>query len=181
MVALLLEASPAASPADLTEALISSAADLGAPGWDTQHGAGLIDALAALDLLPTACVGQGGDVDGDGVCGDVDNCPLEPNPDQLDNEPDGTGDVCDPDDDNDGVEDPLDNCPFDANSGQEDNEPDGTGDVCDPDDDNDGVEDPTDNCPLLPNADQADSDEDGLGNVCDVCPLDAANDADGDT
>jgi hypothetical protein len=38
------------------------------------------------------------DVDGDGVCGDVDNCPVF-NPDQLDSEqpPDGLGDVCDPD------------------------------------------------------------------------------------
>jgi PKD repeat protein len=40
---------------------------------------------------------------------------------------------------------------------------------------------PTDNCPSTPNGDQADADSDGLGNVCDDCPLDAANDADGDT
>jgi len=33
--------------------------------------------------------------DGDGVCGDVDNCPLVSNPDQADADGDGLGDACD--------------------------------------------------------------------------------------
>src|SRR5439155_15215453 len=37
-----------------------------------------------------------------------------------------------------------------------------------------------DNCPMIANADQKDSDADGKGDVCDACPLDAANDSDGD-
>ncbi len=37
-----------------------------------------------------------------------------------------------------------------------------------------------DNCPLTANPDQADADSDGRGDACDSCPLDAANDADGD-
>jgi len=34
------------------------------------------------------------DGDGDGVCDDTDNCPLFPNPDQLDTDADRRGDAC---------------------------------------------------------------------------------------
>ncbi len=110
------------------------------------------------------------DEDGDGVCGDIDNCPSDSNADQADNEPDGIGDVCDDDDDNDGVADVDDNCQFDSNVDQLDNEPDGIGDVCDNDDDNDGVDDDVDNCPTISNSSQADYDGDGSGDVCDEFP-----------
>jgi len=42
-----------------------------------------------------------GDADGDGVLDNVDICPSIADPSQLDNDNDGLGDVCDPDDDND--------------------------------------------------------------------------------
>ncbi len=45
------------------------------------------------------------DIDGDEICGDVDNCPAVSNPDQADNDLDNLGDACDPDDDNDGLTD----------------------------------------------------------------------------
>ena len=45
------------------------------------------------------------DLDIDGVLWDEDNAPLNPNPDQLDTDGDGVGDVVDEDDDNDGMSD----------------------------------------------------------------------------
>ena len=103
-----------------------------------------------------------------------DNCPKVSNPDQADNELDGIGDLCDPDDDNDGVVDEEDNCPFEANEDQADYDEDGLGDACDEpppaDKDADGIPDVEDNCPDDPNEDQADSDEDGIGDACDEAP-----------
>jgi len=50
-----------------------------------------------------SCATRGGDSDGDGICGDVDNCPNDYNPGQADGDvnpdgtpnPDGVGDLCD--------------------------------------------------------------------------------------
>jgi hypothetical protein len=39
---------------------------------------------------------EGGDVDGDGVCGASDNCPSDANAEQADGDGDGWGDACDP-------------------------------------------------------------------------------------
>ena len=58
------------------------------------------------------------DSDSDGVADGDDNCPYDPNPDQLDRDSDGVGDVCD-------------NCETVANPEQWDYDEDGIGDVCD--------------------------------------------------
>jgi hypothetical protein len=108
------------------------------------------------------------DTDVDGIANASDNCPNDANADQLDNDHDNLGDVCDPDDDNDGVPDATDNCPLVANADQANNDGDAQGDACDPDDDNDGVLDAADNCPFTANADQLDTDGDGQGNACDA-------------
>lgn len=54
------------------------------------------------------------DSDADILCDYLDNCPLDANPDQLNNDGDDQGDACDPDDDNDGLSD-LDEAVFGSN------------------------------------------------------------------
>ena len=55
------------------------------------------------------------------LCGELDRH-------QADNDSDGQGNVCDPDDENDGVSDTTDNCPLAANPNQTDSD----SDACDP-------------------------------------------------
>jgi hypothetical protein len=136
-----------------------------------------------------------------------DNCPDDPNPDQLDTDCDKVGDVCDncldvenPDQadfDEDGDGDACDPCPTAPFPPGPDSDGDGIGDNCDncdsvlslnqDDRDNDNAGDVCDVCPLLSNPDQADADGDGYGDVCDNCPevadpsrFDRDNDGKGD-
>lgn len=127
------------------------------------------------------------DSDRDGRGDDLDNCPIRPNPDQLDSDSNGVGDVCE-DTDLDGWQDVADNCPVVANNqadvdgdgpgdacdvcpfvadDQADQDGDGVGDACDTDNDGDGFANDVDNCPVAPNSDQANLDTDLLGDACD--------------
>jgi hypothetical protein len=108
------------------------------------------------------------DIDGDGICADLDNAPFVANPLQTDTDSDGIGDAAD-------------NCDDVANVDQRDLDRDGLGDACDADldgdgvdnssdadQDNDGVLNVADLCPTVPDAAQIDDDTDGEGNACDV-------------
>jgi hypothetical protein len=73
------------------------------------------------------------DGDGDGVLDQADNCPATYNPEQVDLDGDGMGDVCDLDLDGDEVANGMDNCPYVANPTQANQDGDFLGDACDPD------------------------------------------------
>jgi hypothetical protein len=109
------------------------------------------------DISFVTTTGLAADPDGDGAGAACDNCPDDPNPEQLDPDGDGLGNVCD-------------NCPYTDNPSQTDSDSDGWGDACASDHDNDGVDNASDNCSEAPNAGQADSDGDGPGDACDNCP-----------
>jgi hypothetical protein len=123
-----------------------------------QDGAGDVCDGCPLDAGKTSpgicgCGVPDTDSDGDLVPDCVDNCPSTYNPNQLDVDQDGFGDICD-------------GCPFDA--GKTSPGICGCG-VSDMDSDGDLVPDCVDNCPAVANPLQVDVDGDGHGDVCDNC------------
>ncbi len=131
--------------------------------------------IGAFELYPRDL-----DTDQDGVNNELDNCPMDPNPNQEDMDGDEIGDACDSvdnsDDDGDGVQNFEDNCPFVANPGQSDVDGNNIGDACD-DADDDGVLQLDDNCPIDFNPGQVDFNLDGLGDVCSDVDGDERNDS----
>ncbi|MDD3303132.1 MAG: thrombospondin type 3 repeat-containing protein, partial [Candidatus Gracilibacteria bacterium] len=115
-------------------------------------------------------VKKGVDTDGDLIDDEIDNCKTYYNPNQLDSNSNGIGDICD-DDDNDGIIGIYDNCPYNSNKDQKDVNNNKVGDVCEFDKDKDGIFDSFDNCISTINKDQNDDDLDGIGNSCDNCSL----------
>jgi hypothetical protein len=144
------------------------------PGPRCAGPAGRLGALAFLVVALAAAPAFGhpepGDIDGDNVLNEVDNCPSVYNPDQsdVDGTP-GVGDRCDPDHDadGDGVVARTDNCPKTPNPDQADSNGDGRGDACAIDSDGDTIFDFEDNCQSVPNRFQGNNDNDDFGDACD--------------
>jgi hypothetical protein len=165
-------------------------ADLVVSPWVSDHR-GVVASFLISDA-PPAC--PGGDSDGDQACDDADNCPTDSNPDQLDQDSDGIGDVCDAciseatnDSDGDGSCDSVDLCTGDDTSGDTDN--DGLCNNTDTDDDNDGIVDGSDLDSLNPavctDADADSCDDcaigvDGFGTLPDNTPANDGTDTDSD-
>ena len=113
------------------------------------------------------------DLDDDGIEDLIDNCQSEPNPEQLDFDSNGVGDVCDTDIDGDNLSNSIppnqidddDKCPYEFASTSQDS--DGDGCIDPTDQDGDGILDANDNCILVPNPNQANLDDDAQGDACD--------------
>ena len=120
---------------------------------DARHEADVAETNAqlAIDRSPrTKCIAVGeplpgpGDMDGDGVPDNIDQCPRVP--EDIDGFQDADGGP-DDDNDNDGLTDKLDKCPNDP----EDKDGFEDADGCpDPDNDKDGIPDVADKCPNEP-------------------------------
>jgi hypothetical protein len=140
---------------------------------------------AVASVRARAAHPEPGDIDGDEVRDEVDNCPTVKNGSQVNADGDGQGDACDDNDDNDERPDSTDNCRTVANGpavGQnfEDTDSDGYGDACPPThsepsrgNQSDNIIDNDDNCDFDYNPNQSDIDGDDRGDACD-------NDVDGD-
>ena len=108
------------------------------------------------------------DSDADGIIDECDNCDLF-NPDQLDCQPNGVGDVCDlaegtsQDCQPNGIPDECDI----TGGGSGDCNTNAVPDECETDSDDDGVIDDCDNCELF-NPDQLDCQPNDVGDVCDL-------------
>lgn len=113
------------------------------------------------DEAGAASAGGCPDSDEDGIRDSLDNCPDEANPEQEDNDLDGSGDACDDNDDDDEFADADDDCPLQAGTSTE-------GRVGCADGDGDGWATTADNCPTVPNASQANNDDDNRGDACDI-------------
>lgn len=125
--------------------------------------------VAALAAAPALAHPEPGDIDGDNVPNERDNCSSTYNPDQSDVDANGVGDRCDPnfDGDGDGVPASADNCPRTPNPDQANTDGAGPGDACSIDTDGDGIFDFEDNCPSVPNRFQGNNDNDDFGDACD--------------
>jgi len=73
LAALVIEADPAATPAEVRQIIRDGAIDLGPPGFDRAYGYGRIDVLNTLALVSSGCTGDG-DCDDGLWCNGAETC-----------------------------------------------------------------------------------------------------------
>jgi len=193
-----------AFPQDAGEQLDTDGDGIGNNQDDDDDGDGVLDAEDPEPLNGNVTQAAR-DQDEDGIADGFDNCVAVANADQLDNEGDGVGDVCDNDDDNDGITDADDPNPFtpdgtlvkdtdedgvpdDRDAFPEDplesldTDSDGVGNNQDDDDDGDGIPDSKDGFALISLDGRTDTDDDGFPDDCDAGCLETGmiSDADDD-
>ena len=194
------------SEATISEILASNIDDITDPNLDINNNIAIQNLFSALGIIPVSAAeaqqnlldfiggGTGGDVDGDNVTNDFDQCPGTPAGATVD--VNGCADS-QKDTDNDGFTDDIDQCPgtpagesVDTNGCSAcQNDPTGAG-CPSSDDDDDGVTNETDQCPGTPAGESVDTngcsacqndptgtgcpggddDDDGVTNDADQCP-----------
>ena len=170
------------SEATISEILASNIDDITDPNLDINNNIAIQNLFSALGIIPVSAAeaqqnlldfiggGTGGDVDGDNVTNDFDQCPGTPAGATVD--VNGCADS-QKDTDNDGFADDIDQCPgtpagenVDTN-GCSACQNDSTGTGCpDGDDDDDGVKNDADPCPGTPVGENVDT------NGCSACQND---------
>ena len=113
-----------------------------------------------VDSCPLDAANDG---DQDGRCANVDNCPNDYNPAQTDANRNGQGDVCEGVVCGNGIVQGSEQCDDGNKAGG-----DGCSAICtleSVDADNDGIADTSDNCKTVPNANQANNDGDAMGDA----------------
>jgi outer membrane protein OmpA-like peptidoglycan-associated protein len=149
--------------------------------YDAKHDAAVAETNAKLaierspkDRCNPHATPKPGDMDGDGILDNVDNCPKSPEDKDGFQDEDGCPD---PDNDGDGIPDTKDKCPLEPedHDGYQDE------DGCpEPDNDADGLADRIDQCPNEPEdrdsfqdedgCPDPDNDKDGIPDSADACP-----------
>ncbi len=153
-------------------------------GFESQFDDSTI--ISSLNVDFNSLTGQDLDFDNDGILNADDNCPSIENPEQVDDNLNHVGDLCEfdllsiPNDaDLDGIINADDNCPQVSNVGQWDKDRDGFGNACDEDIDGDGFDNQVEERAGTKAWDEnsfplGDSDNDGLDDAIDNC-IDVAN------
>src|SRR6185436_12541949 len=88
------QAASSSSSTSADHPVTTTGTDIGSATISSQNKQAIV--VAALAVAKPSCPqDEQNDIDGDGVCGNVDNCPTVANPSQTNSDGDTLGDACD--------------------------------------------------------------------------------------